>query len=649
MTASPNSDTPVIPARRQAPAAFRWLASLELAVVLIGVLAVVLAVATLIEQAHGRDYARWYVYGSAWFAAFLGLLGINILAATIARFPWKRRHFAFLITHAGLLVLLVGAIQSLMGGIDGQIVLQEGGASDRLVLNDWCRITTRWLDMEGRQDRQPAAFRFQPGPADWPEGKTLDLGGISGVQLEVTRYLSRARAVENWVADKTRSGPPAIEFALVGANGVAGEGQWLSAGQFGGLASVGPIQFEFQRVPAATMRDDFLKPPAKDMDPSGVLSIHYEGRMQRIPVSKNVGKKIPLSDGKVSVEVVEYLPNAKPDADLKFTSEGTEPKNPFVELRVYLPGEKEPIRQIAFANHPFQSLDGIHGRTSPVKFWFHHPATTADSGAQFMQTPDGKLYCRVGIDGKYQPQGEVKAGDRFALPAKFRAGLVKHLPNARREVTFEPAPPAAEEGGAAGAAVCLAVTAAGETREVWLKQNDSEYGIQRLATGEGPLGLACGYGDEPLGFSLQLLKFQRGLNPGGMGDASFASTVRLIDKNANVDEKHEISMNQPLVHGKFAFYQSGFDSTPDGKAVSVLSVAYDPGRFLKYLGSLMVCAGCALMFWRKSLFGKFPSAASGRGNATETGSAKGQGDSRRPNSGANADGPVPKKRAGVTK
>ena len=65
-------------------------------------------------------------------------------------------------------------------------------------------------------------------------------------------------------------------------------------------------------------------------------------------------------------------------------------------LRVHLPGGKEPMPQIAFADRPFVNLDGIYGQNCPVKFWYHHPAVRTESGVEFLQTPDGKLYCRVG-------------------------------------------------------------------------------------------------------------------------------------------------------------------------------------------------------------------------------------------------------------
>ncbi|MGA2616543.1 MAG: cytochrome c biogenesis protein ResB [Thermoguttaceae bacterium] len=597
MASSPQSSAagPRVPA--PIVTAFRWLASLRLAVGLIVVLAAVLAVTTFVEAAKGREYVRWYVYGSQWFVWLLGLLAANILACTLSRYPWKKR-LAFLTTHAGLLLLLGGAIQTFWGGIEGQLVLPQGEALDRMVLTDRCQVVAHWIDMSGRPDRLPVGFVFRPGPVDWPEGETLDLGDQSGVRLKVTRLICHAVVDETWVADESGGGQPALRFALAGPNGTPGEGQWLVASPMGGGAAMGPIELEFQRVPAASMLEDFLQPP-KEMDSRGVLSIHYQGRMQRIPVGANLGKKTLLNDGKVSVELAEYLPNAQPGDNFRFVSKDDEPKNPLLELRVYLPGQKEPLRQVAFATRPMQSFEGIHGWNCPVKFWYHHPAVAAGPGAQFLQTPDGKLYCRVGLGGKYQMRGAVRAGDEIELPGKFRVLLLEHLPSARREVRYQPAELAGEEGGLPDAALCLEVTVGGQTQEVWLRRDDPEHGVQRLVTPEGPLAITCTYEYRPLGFSLELLKFQRGLNPGGMGEASFTSIVRLIDKNQGLDQERQIAMNQPLAHGKLSFYQSSFDESPGSTTTSTLTVAYDPGRFLKYLGCLMVCGGTVVLFWRK--------------------------------------------------
>jgi hypothetical protein len=607
------------PAERPwAAACLRFFASLKLAVSLLVLLAAILAVTTLVEAARGREYVLWYVYNSPWFAALLGLLAANILAAAVVRFPWKRHQFAFLITHAGLLVLLAGAIQTFTGGVEGQLAIEEGQTGERIMLRDHSRFIAQWVETNGREDRERAMFSFKPGPVDWPDGKTLDLGQASGVHLRVTRFLNHCQTNEDWVADDSGRGEPALKFAVAGPDGSPVGEEWLVAGPFGAEAQITPMSFWFQRLPADTMLDDFLNPP-KDMDAAGVLSVHYQGQVQRIPVTGNVGKKVPLGDSGASLEVTEYYPNAKPASDNKFVTEGDKPKNPLVDMRIYVPDNKEPFRQVAFALNPMLNHDGIHGRSCPVKVWYHHPAVPVRPGVEFVQTTGGKLCCRVGVSGKNQPRGAVHEGDQLELGGKFRVTVVKHLAHARQEISFQPLDMPHGAGDGPEAAALVEVTVGGETQEVWLKRNDQEQGIRKLNTAEGPLVLAFGYEYLPLGFSLKLLKFTHGMNPGGMGDASYASTVRLMDKSHDVDQEREISMNQPLVHNQLAFYQSSFQESPDGKSISVLSVAYDPGRFLKYLGSVMICAGTLLMFCRKATwFGGLPPGRLGRRSAEES-------------------------------
>jgi cytochrome c-type biogenesis protein CcsB len=586
----------------------QWLASLKLAVVLLVVLAIVLAVATFIEKWQGHAYAQWYVYHSYWFMALLGLLALNILAAALVRYPWGRARSGFLLAHAGLLILLAGAITTFMGGVDGTISFSEGQTAREILLPDSCRITTTWPQSEGAQSDMAGVFVFRPGPVKWPEGKSLDLGGMGGVALKVLRYYPCAQVEESWQAAAGKDGPAALELAILAPDGREMDRTWLVSRLFGGQISFGPIEFELNRAGADSLVEDFLNPPATDeMDKDGVLSLHYEGHIQRIAVSENIGKRIPVDQNGISVEIAEYLPNAQPGAGGKFTSSGKEALNPMLELRVYLPGKETPLRQIAFARHPFLSLDVIHGWTCPVKFWYHHQSIVAPDGVEFLQTPDGKLYCRIGEEGKYRPYGQVDKNDEIDLAGQFKVRLLRHLPSARRLVTFSPLANAAGEAEAGEAAALVEVNAEGNAQQVWLWRNDREFGRRQINTPDGPLTLTFGYEFVPLEFSLKLLRFTHGLNPGKMGDASFASRVRLVDQRARIDQEREISMNQPLIHEKYVFYQSSYADLPDGKKVSFLSVAYDPGRGLKHLGCILVCAGTFVMFymrspWTKKLF-----------------------------------------------
>ena len=86
------------------------------------------------------------------------------------------------------------------------------------------------------------------------------------------------------------------------------------------------------------------------------------------------------------------MPGSRPTAGI--VNMGDKPRNPVVELRVYLPGVKEPVRQVAKAS--FANPGGMHIDKCPVKFWYHHPAVAAEPAVEFLATSDGKLYCRVG-------------------------------------------------------------------------------------------------------------------------------------------------------------------------------------------------------------------------------------------------------------
>ena len=420
------------------------------------------------------------------------------------------------------------------------------------------------------------------------------------MKLEVLKFYRHARIEEQWVADSSAAAGPAVQVALTSPDGTPMVQQWLAADPLADEVSFGPVRLAFQRAAAASMLEDFLSPPSKDegAKSDGILSMHYDGRMYRIPVRENVGKKVAVGTSGIRVEIAAYLPDARPDATAHFSTASREPNNPMLELKVYLPGKEQPLRQIAFAKAPLLSLDAIHGRNCPVKFWYHHPAVPPEAGIEFLQTPDGKLHYRVVADGKLLSHGEVKEGSQIPATGRLRLAVVKYLPHARQEITFLPVTAADDDTAAAR------IGGAGPSARSGRKParcgcggRIREYGYQQIATPEGPLAIGFGYETLPLGFSLKLVEFRHEMNPGMMGDASFASSVRVIDKARNVDLPAEIAMNQPLVYGGFTFYQSSYDRAAGGKQASILTVASDPGRLLKYLGCLMTCFGVFVVFY----------------------------------------------------
>ena len=436
---------------------WRFLASLKLAVGLMVMLAVVLAAATVMESQHGMAYAHWYVYKSRWFCGLLGLLGVNIFSAAAVRFPWKRHQTGFVITHAGLLVLLIGSVQSFLGGIEGRVWLTEGETASHVIVPECSQVTATW---SSRPDEVPYEFLFDGGPVEWPADRVLNLGTVDGIGARVLKFYRHANPVTEWVADDR--GGPLLKFRLIGPGGKTVTEGLLADEQFGDAVSMGPIRIQLQRAINHRMEESFRSANVADTPRDGVVFAYYQDAAEQIPVAEQMGQKTPMGKTGAAIEVVEYLPNAHPDEQGRFVSKGEEPRNPMVELRVYLPGTSQPIRQIAFANDPLLNLDRVYSEPCPVKFSYRHPAVKAGTAVEFLQGSDGTLYARITSDGHVAQRGSVCVGDNIQISPNFELNVLQYLPHARPEVRFEPVTATAIEKNPPEAAALIELTVGGE-------------------------------------------------------------------------------------------------------------------------------------------------------------------------------------------
>jgi hypothetical protein len=187
--------------------AFAFCASSRLATVAITVSAAVLAWATWVDSQYGLEAVQFGIYQSWWFATLIALLGLNVLAAALIRFPWKRRQIGFVIVHAGILVLLVGCWVSRQSGIDAQLAVFEGQRSSTAVEDSQhFELTIHPQNSADAAAVQTFVLPFQPGPFNWDDYAALGWfpwrlaqhdGGMlfdaDGIQLEVLDYYSDSR------------------------------------------------------------------------------------------------------------------------------------------------------------------------------------------------------------------------------------------------------------------------------------------------------------------------------------------------------------------------------------------------------------------------------------------------------------------------
>ena len=82
----------------------------------------------------------------------------------------------------------------------------------------------------------------------------------------------------------------------------------------------------------------------------------------------------------------------------------------------------------------------------------------------------------------------------------------------------------------------------------------------------------------------------------------------LTDSDHNLKDKPvTIAMNEPLTYHGYTFYQSSYQpdfdprtNQPTGQFLSILQVATDPGRVIKYLGCTLVVLGAFVQFYMRA-------------------------------------------------
>src|SRR5438094_8582855 len=187
---------------------FRFFSSLKLAVVLLAVLIIGAIAGTLYESTFDAKVARAYVYGAPWFNIWLLFLASNLIVSALSRWPWKKHHVAFLVTHLGIITLLTGSLIGRTWGIEGTITLFKGDPPANRLLIDEHQL--RVHDCDGVLKGYHAEFLHRPPTPKHPR----DLGRLaSGGRLSVIDYAEAIDAKLN-PRPLDGGGTPALHFTI---------------------------------------------------------------------------------------------------------------------------------------------------------------------------------------------------------------------------------------------------------------------------------------------------------------------------------------------------------------------------------------------------------------------------------------------------
>ncbi len=116
---------------------FHFLGSVYFAIILIASVALIVIVGTFLESmTESHRFAAHFTYGNPVFVALLWGFFINILFSALRRWPFKIKHIPFLITHWGLLMILLGVLVKNYYGLQGNMLILEGTGTHSVLLPD---------------------------------------------------------------------------------------------------------------------------------------------------------------------------------------------------------------------------------------------------------------------------------------------------------------------------------------------------------------------------------------------------------------------------------------------------------------------------------------------------------------------------------
>ena len=156
----------------------------------------------------------------------------------------------------------------------------------------------------------------------------------------------------------------------------------------------------------------------------------------------------------------------------------------------------------------------------------------------------------------------------------------------------------------------IEMTVGGISHEIWIQRSESPEGssFKPVPFGDRLFEIAYDVDRRPLGFDLKLDKFEVGFEPGTEQATKFVSNVRLDDPDEGIKDKpYTISMNEPMAHRGFKFYQMRYSAIQDphtgqrtGQFQSVFQVGFDPGRPIKYAGCIILVLGIFTQFYMRA-------------------------------------------------
>jgi hypothetical protein len=635
--------------RRRRKSSVAWtaihlLGSLNLAVILLITIAGAIAFATVMESKFDSKVAAYYIYNAVWFNFWLMALALNLLCAALTRWPWQRKHLGFVMTHAGIILLLTGAVVGKTCGFEAFVTLDKTKPPEsRLFMKD--NILTI-ATSSGIRGEMPLDTEMHPPTEKHPLVLPLE---------NSTMRLVVDRVTENLVPDDTLvPSPEDIAPAGIALHFInSGMGQNVPANlllapdssdfDFFGMAKVQmvesldeahPIALVTKVAPSA-LRDETpfhetqmifaaaAQPAIIDSDRDAQIGYRFAltsipgkpGDFQvEVTTAGGTGGSWPLDlleknwenlsgdSDPVMFRVAKYWPDFEVKNGVP-VSLSDQPRNPVMLVQITGPSKLLPASVPKTA--PPLTPEGLVMRVAPAK-------------------EPGEMVYELERAGKIEARGIVAQGGTIHLGwSKWEAKVDAVLPHADlhrevKEFAGQP-PPMLVSQLRPGIRAHLLQSDGGTGPAVWIPGGAS----RELVAGSDFAQVGFGQRTIPLPFQITLLNFEVPRDEGTDTPSNFISTLRFDNPATGRTRQDQAFMNSPamfpgdfwrsLLGWNYKFSQANWN--PQNLNETTLQVLYDPGWPMKWVGSICICCGIALMFYFMPK--RSPQERSGREEAAE--------------------------------
>ncbi len=562
--------------------------SLWLAVVLLMLLLLAMASATAFESTHGMQASQALFYKALWFQSLLALIGLNMLAAVLARFPISRRQIPLVIVHGAIVTILLGAWVTKRWGIDGQLAIREGQTASAF------RVAQEsvTLERQGGGGRVAADLDSRLArathPVDLADGPVLRLGDFTAT---VASYLPDTDEVSD-VRDDNPVPNTAVEVVLsmAGEGQEAGHGsnqemkQWVFARDDGHSHSHGTMSLHVLDSEQALTEALAKAPATQPASSKGTVKVTIDQESYEFPLETVTTQPASIGASGYSVRVLRYLPHAiVGKSGIENASDN--PVNPAIEAEIT--GPKGSFRQLAFAKFPdFQSMHGKpEGQDVKIVFQAGEDQGRQDEPVRLYVAPTGRMGVRFTTEDRQTRSMELTLGKPVETPwPGIRFEVRRRFDRARMAHSVVPAPEVRENPTPA---LLVKTSRQGREERVWLRKDDP----QAVTVDNVPYVLTFSDKAIPLGFEVTLDRFRVGRYPGTERPRSFESHVTFNDPAQAARISRVISMNAPATHGSYTLYQASYHRDQGGRSTSVLSVSWDPGQPIVFAGYISLFVG----------------------------------------------------------